>query len=173
MFLLFIVTLILILFLQEAGTKSVQATAVKPENCTQFSFTSKKEGAQFKVPVVGSERKQTTSDLEETLHGVQNSSANTSNWVRRKSEETPSTTSDGPNQLDFLLDKDTIENSCRQVPLNEQGNNTASTKQRKTDFSITAPALLREKILEDGSEVIGHTTSATLSFQNSLWFELD
>lgn len=103
--------------------------------------------------------------------------------------------SDGPNQLNSPLDKDTINGSCRLkvtgalsedensstklsstlVPPNEQVDNVDSSKQSKTVFSITTPPILREKNPEDGSEVIfiDHTTSAALAFQNTLWFELD
>lgn len=138
--------------------------------------------------------KLTASHSEETSHGVQKSPANLSNWAMEKSEVQPSVTSDGPNQLNFPLDKDT-NTSCRLkvvgalsedqnssmklsstlVSLNEQVDNVDSSKQSKTDFGITTPAILREKNPEDGSEVIiiDHTISAVLSFQNSLWFELD
>ncbi|XP_017330966.1 protein kintoun [Ictalurus punctatus] len=133
--------------------------------------------------------------VQQTLHDVQNSPANPSNLATGKSEVEPSVISDGPNQLNSPLDKDTINGSCRLkvtgalsedensstklsstlVPPNEQVDNVDSSKQSKTVFSITTPPILREKNPEDGSEVIfiDHTTSAALAFQNTLWFELD
>lgn len=205
MSIIYVITLTLILFLQEnlpSGTKSVQpsvmAPAVKLENCTQFqfSFMSKIEnGSQLEVPVVESQMKQTASHLEESLQDAQNSPANPSKWVTEKSEVEPSIINDGPNQLNFPLDKGAIKSSCRQkiigalsedqnsatklsstlVPLNEQVDNVDSSKQSKTDFSITSPAILTKKNPEDGSKfiIIAHTTSVALSFQNSLLFELD
>ncbi|MCI4382880.1 hypothetical protein PGIGA_G00019890 [Pangasianodon gigas] len=182
-----------------SGTKSVQpsiqAPAIKLENCTQLSFMDKiANGSQLEVPVVESQMKQTASHLEETSRDVQNSPASPTNWVKG-SEVEPSVISEGPNQLNSPLDKDTIKSSCRfkvigaltedqnssiklssaLVPLNEQVDNVDSSKQSKTDSSITTPAILREKNPEDGSEVIiiDHTTSAALFFQNSLWFALD
>ncbi|XP_062863886.1 protein kintoun [Trichomycterus rosablanca] len=47
-------------------------------------------------------------------------------------------------------------------------------KIQSSEQSINMPVILREKT-SDGSEVVisDHTTTAALSFQNSLWFELD
>lgn len=191
------------MFLQEnvpAGTKLVQpsviAPAVKLENCTQFSFRDKIQNeSQSEVSVVETQMKLTGSYLEETLHGVPNSPANPSNWVTEKSKMETSIISDGHNLLNVPVDKYTITSSCGPkvirtlsedensfinlssvlVPQNEQVDNVDSSKQSKTDIGFTTPAMLREKNPEDGSEVIinDHTTSAALSFQNSLWFELD
>lgn len=192
MFLLVIcsTTLILISFLQEnlpSGTTLVQpsitAPAVKLENCSHFSFLSKIENeSQFEVPVVES-------------HAVPNSPAKPSNWVTKKSEMETLVISDEHNQLNFSLDEDIITGSLRPkvirtlsedensfikpssplLPQNEQVVNVDSSEQNKTDFSINTPAMLREKNPEDGNKVIinDHATSAVISFQNSLWFELD
>lgn len=190
-------------FLQEnlpSDTESVQpsvmAPTVKLKNCTQLSSVSELTNeSQPEVPVVESQMKLTASHLEGTLHSFQNLPANPSNWVTGKSEVEPSVTSDGPKQQNFPLDKGTINSSCglkvtgalsedqngsislssTLVPLNEQVDDVDSSKQSKTEFCITTPAILKEKNPEDGSEVIitDHTTSAAFSFQNSLWFELD
>lgn len=181
------------LVLQEnlpSGTKSVQPSFISPPIKLKIE-----NGSQLEVPVVESQMKQTASHLEEALYDVQNSPANPSNWETGKSEVEPSVISDGPNQLNSPLEKDTVKGSCRLkvmgafsedqnsstklnstlVPLNDQADNVDYSKQSKTGFSITMPAILREINPEDGSEVIitDHTTSAALSFQNSLWFELD
>ncbi|XP_060735353.1 protein kintoun [Tachysurus vachellii] len=145
------------------------------------------------VSEVESQMKQTASHLEETLHNVQNSPANPSTCVLGTSEVESIIISDGPNQMNSPLD--TIESLCRLketgalsedpnsssklssslVPLNEQVDNADSYKQGKTDISFQTPTILREKNPEGGSEIIitDHTTSAGLSFQNCLCFELD
>ncbi|XP_017569267.1 protein kintoun [Pygocentrus nattereri] len=62
-----------------------------------------------------------------------------------------------------------------EAQLKEQVDSVHSSEQSQTEFKMKTPALLREKNPEDGSEVIinDHATSAGLTFQNSLWFELD
>lgn len=136
--------------------------------------------------------KQTASHLEDTLINLQNVPANSSIWVTEKSEVEPSAISDGLNQVNSPSDSINIlcrleqtgalsqdqNSSTKQrsslVPLNEQVD-VDSSKQSKTDFNFPIPTIIKEKNPEDGSEVINvdHTTSAALSFQNSLWFELD
>uniref|UniRef100_A0A4W4EPQ1 Protein kintoun n=1 Tax=Electrophorus electricus TaxID=8005 RepID=A0A4W4EPQ1_ELEEL len=61
-----------------------------------------------------------------------------------------------------------------EVPLMEQVNNLFLEK-KQIDSNINTPAILQETNPEDGSEVniSDHVTSSVLSFQNSLWFELD
>ncbi|KAF7703973.1 protein kintoun [Silurus meridionalis] len=170
-----------------SGTKSNQPSYMESsetcENCT------------LEIPVVELQMKQAASQLEETLHDVQNTPADPSSWVTGRSEVQPSAISDGPNQLNSPLDKDTRKTSCRaeemlasseqksssklistRVAQNEKVDDVDSSRQNEADFSIsTSPDILREKNPEDGSEVIisDHTTSAALCFQNSLWFELE
>ncbi|KAG7328084.1 hypothetical protein KOW79_008028 [Hemibagrus wyckioides] len=143
-------------------------------------------------PVVESQMKQTASHLKDALINVQNVPANSSIWVTGKSAVESSPISDGLNQVNSPSDSINIlcrleqtgalsedqNSSTKQspslVPLNEQVD-VDSSKQSKTDFSFPIPTIIKEKNPEDGSEVINidHTTSAALSFQNTLWFELD
>ncbi|XP_036449408.1 protein kintoun [Colossoma macropomum] len=62
-----------------------------------------------------------------------------------------------------------------EAQLKEQVDSVHSSEQSQTEFKMKTTALLREKNPEDGSEVIigDHATYAGLTFQNSLWFELD
>ncbi|XP_060788970.1 protein kintoun isoform X2 [Neoarius graeffei] len=180
---------------QDKENVSSGSTSVQPSVITSAVKLKIANGSQLEVPVVESQMKQTESQLEEALYDVQNNPANPSNWETGKSEVEPSVISDGPDQLNSPLEKDTIKGSCRhqvmgvfsedqnrstelnstRVPLNDQADNADYSKQRKTDFSVTTSAILREVNPEDGNEVIitDHTTSAAFSFQNSLWFELD
>ncbi|KAM9465953.1 protein kintoun [Clarias gariepinus] len=181
-----------------SGTKSVQhsamAPAVKLEDFTQFSLMDGTEnGSPLEVPAMESQIQQAATHVDETLQDVRNNPANTSNWLMEKTEVP--VISDGPTQLNSPLDKDNTNNSCEVqvikalskeenscsnlsstlMQLNEQMDSADSSKQTKTNITMTTPAILREKNPEDSSEVIivDQTTSVALSFQNSLWFELD
>ncbi|XP_076834273.1 protein kintoun [Brachyhypopomus gauderio] len=62
-----------------------------------------------------------------------------------------------------------------EVPLNYQVSNLYFSEQNQVNINIKTTTILKETNPEDGSEVIisDHATSSGLSFQNSLWFDLD
>lgn len=165
-----------------------------PGACTEKKMFLEPHANKEKIPVVDTQHKQTEgTDLEGTLPQVQNSSANSSNWVTRNSEVESSLISDEANQTNSLSDtmksfggfkkigklmKDqnsSIKLNYSPVPLNKKVDNIDSSKRSETDLSSSTPPILREKNSKDCSEVIimDHTTSAALSFQNTLRFELD
>ncbi|TSO67473.1 Protein kintoun [Bagarius yarrelli] len=138
-----------------------------------------------KIPGVETQMKPTTSHLDVHNHPtnlVTRNSEVESSFIRDEAKQThsPSDTMkslDGFKKISDLSQDQNGSSELNPSPrhLDEQVDKVDSSKQSKTDHSFSHPPILREKNPEDGSEVIitDHSTSAALSFQNSLWFELD